>query len=571
MRNAAGQVRVPWQWPWQEIGSRLVRALRPRPVPRPRPAAIAIGLIWTIAGLTLFACYLHASRTAAVTSDGASNALQAWDLLHGNPLLRGWELSDVSFYTTELPLYAVVEWIGGLGPDAVHIASAITYTLLVLLAARLAQGHATGGERLIRAGLAGGIMLAPQAGAGVFTLIGSPDHTGSTIGVLLLLLFLDAAPRRALVPVIAGLILAWAITADGILLFTGVLPLALTGLARGYQSRFARRQPLRHAAFDLGLAAAALASIWLSMTALRWISARGGFIVWPLSNQLLDSGRLAHSAVVTLRGLMLLFGADFFGQTAGLSAALTGLHLIGLGLAAWATCASIRHFARADLVTQVLAVAIGLTLTAYLFSTRAADIYSSRDIAALLPFGAVLAGRQLAGRLARARLVPALTLVLAAYLASLGQLALRPPAPPASQRLAGWLAGHNLTYGLAGYWDANVTTLATQGRIQLLSVLANGGQITADYWEARASWYDPKAHYANFIVLVQAPANFSRYPTVASVRQTFGQPAQVYYVAQYTIVVFDHNLLAGLARGNWPVNVPAAPTAPALRIPAPPG
>jgi len=51
-----------------------------------------------------------------VNSDGASNALQAWAMLHGNPLLRGWQLSDVSFYTTELPQYAALEAIRGLGP-----------------------------------------------------------------------------------------------------------------------------------------------------------------------------------------------------------------------------------------------------------------------------------------------------------------------------------------------------------------------------------------------------------------------------------------------------------------------
>src|ERR1700677_2020586 len=50
------------------------------------------------AGIALFFCYLHISYTQNVSSDGASNALQAWDMLHGNLLLSGWTLSDVSFY-----------------------------------------------------------------------------------------------------------------------------------------------------------------------------------------------------------------------------------------------------------------------------------------------------------------------------------------------------------------------------------------------------------------------------------------------------------------------------------------
>ena len=58
------------------------------------PAVCALGVI---AG---FACYLRLARTRAVNSDGAGNALQAWDMLHGNLPLHGWSLSDVSFYTT---------------------------------------------------------------------------------------------------------------------------------------------------------------------------------------------------------------------------------------------------------------------------------------------------------------------------------------------------------------------------------------------------------------------------------------------------------------------------------------
>ncbi|MGH3296663.1 MAG: hypothetical protein ACRDP7_33205, partial [Trebonia sp.] len=63
------------------------------------------------------------------------NVLQGRALVTGNPLLRGWWTSDVSFYTTELPEYALVTAIRGLSPDVVHLCGALTYTLTVLLAA----------------------------------------------------------------------------------------------------------------------------------------------------------------------------------------------------------------------------------------------------------------------------------------------------------------------------------------------------------------------------------------------------------------------------------------------------
>jgi len=166
------------------------RASRARVVRRAL-AAIAVGG----AAVGLFACYLRVSATFATGSDGASNALEAWDLVHGNWLLRGWTLTDVSFYTTELPEYALVELVHGLRPDVVHIAAAITYTLLVLTAAALARGRASGAEGRARGLIAAGLMLAPQLGNGVHVLLSQPDHVGTQVLLLAIFLLVDRAPR----------------------------------------------------------------------------------------------------------------------------------------------------------------------------------------------------------------------------------------------------------------------------------------------------------------------------------------------------------------------------------------
>jgi hypothetical protein len=108
------------------------------------PAAIAA------AALVLFCCALREARAETVSSDGASMVLQAWAMLHGNPLLHGWHLTDLSFITTELPVYMLVEAVHGIGPGVVPVCAALTYTLLVLLAAFVARGQARGREGLAR-------------------------------------------------------------------------------------------------------------------------------------------------------------------------------------------------------------------------------------------------------------------------------------------------------------------------------------------------------------------------------------------------------------------------------------
>src|SRR5712692_7261807 len=70
-----------------------------------RRAFVAAGYTAAFA-LFFVLCYITA-RTAVTSSDGANNALQGYDLLHGNSLLSGWIIGDATYYTFELPVYAI--------------------------------------------------------------------------------------------------------------------------------------------------------------------------------------------------------------------------------------------------------------------------------------------------------------------------------------------------------------------------------------------------------------------------------------------------------------------------------
>ena len=122
-------------------GGQRTRPTVPAGLARPpglAAAAVAAGVV------LLFFCAQREARQMGVQSDGAGMVLESWAMLHGNLLLHGWHLSDVSFYTTELPEYMLVELVRGLNPDVVRICAALTYTLLVVLAAAVAYGARPG-------------------------------------------------------------------------------------------------------------------------------------------------------------------------------------------------------------------------------------------------------------------------------------------------------------------------------------------------------------------------------------------------------------------------------------------
>lgn len=513
-----------------------------------RESRIPKGHSWPVvlaAALVLFVCYLRLSRTSPVSGDGSSIALEAWDMSHGNWLLHGWTLTDVSFYTTELPQYAAIEALHGLAPGVVHLAAAMTYTLLVLAAGWLAKGRATGRAGLLRFLIASGIMLSPQPQTGAFVLLLSPDHVGTMVPLLLIWLLLDRAPRRWWVAGAVGGALAWVQVGDRLATTVGVVPLVLVCGIRVYQGLVRRRDPMSAVRFELSLAAGALLSVPAAALALRLITKLHGFSSQPLPTVFAGSASWPGHLALTAEGVLALFGADPTGRKLGLMTALAVLHLVGAALAGWAVCRGIRRFGNHDIVTQVLAVAVVINVSAYVLSTLPQDFYSTRELAAVLPCGAVLAGRLLAERLTEARLIPAAGAVLLGYAVALAAGALQPAAPAVGQKLAGWLAVHHLSTGLASYADANPVTLASGGAIQLRQPDWHPGEAGRGLYASKTAWFDPRLHDANFVVSTNknGPHFVISYKEA---RTVFGKPARTYHYDGYTIWIWRKNLLDDL-------------------------
>jgi hypothetical protein len=529
---------------------RLTRALGAARLTR---AAVVV-----LAAAVLFACYWRQSLTQPISSDGAANALQAWDMLHGNLLLHGWLLSDVSFYTTELPQYMLIEAVRGLGPGVVNIAAAMTYTLLVLLAGLLAKGDADGREGLARFLLAAGIVLAPQLSS-TSTLLQAPDHTGTAVALLVVWLVIDRARPHWLVPVAVCVMLAWIMAADPIVLLTGIVPIAVAAGARAVRALAKRAAPSRH---ELSLAAAAILAAVLGTILPLIIRAAGGYTVAPVPGQIVSIGRLPGAARVTFHAALRIFGANITATHSALELAFAVLHLAGAALAAWAVClAALRFFRARELLVPALAVAITVNLAAFLLTAQ--TLGATREIAAVLPLGAVLAGRLLAprllaprpvaprprtGKVLRVPLRPVLAVAAAGYLAALGYGAAQPAVPAMNEPLATWLVGHGFSHGLAGYWQAGSTTLDAGGRVSVSSVgHGRSGRVVPGNWETSTLLYDPSRQHADFVVVENSGTYSTRWLRAAAER-TFGPPQQTYVVGPYTIMTWPANLLTRLGK-----------------------
>ncbi len=521
---------------------------------------------YLLAAVVMFAAYLRLSETSGPNSDSANILLMGWDLLHGHLRLHGWYMSDVSFYPTELPQYALLESLFGLRMQTAHVAAAMTYTLTFLLAVLLARSGSTGRVATTRTLIAAGIMLAPQFGPGVFALDLSVGHIGTSVPLLLTWLLLDKATPRWYVPVITAVLLAWVLVADPIVYVVGIGPLGAVAAARvirGFASG-SGHWTTRIAAewYNLSLGAAAVAASGLAWVVDTMLSAMGGYVVNRPPFYLTPWHDL-HNNTQAVPKLLEIFGAAYAGLS-GIWLALALLHLASVLVVGWALLRVARRFFGVSLVDQVLAVAIVLNVALYLL-TNASDL-AAHEVAIIVPFGAALAARVLAGAATRATardgdlaagsggLARRIRLagfavgivVLAGYTAGLGYEISQPTAPPANTSLAPWLLDHHLTYGLGGYWTGSSVTVNSDGRVKIRALM----QFTMkrDLWMSNVWWYDPKLHYANFIVLDSRPGFMNHWEPRALVRKYFGRPARTYRAGPYTIMVWNKNLLKSIPR-----------------------
>jgi hypothetical protein len=189
----------------------------------------------------------------------------------------------------------------------------------------------------------------------------------------------------------------------------------------------------------------------------------------------------------------------------------------------------------------VLVLGIAFSLAVYLVSAYGQSLGTQREIAAVMPLGAALAGRVLAGPVLRVRpLRPALAVAGAGYVLALVYGAAQGPATPANEPLAAWLSGHGLHDGLGGYWQANSTTLDSGGRVLVSFAGLDGGRLAAASWETRQQDYDPRRRDATFVV---AGGPMGVPGMAAAAERTFGPPLRVYHADGYTVLVWGSNLL----------------------------
>jgi hypothetical protein len=494
-----------------------------------RPLA---AMMWIVGGMALFALYLRISFIGPVTSDGANNALQAWDMLHGHLLLHGWIIGDATYYSFDLPVLAVSEIFFGLCDLSSHVAAALTYLIVTVSAVALAMTDSRGFARVARCGVVVAVLTATfHAGSNAPYLLGAPDHIGTSAFLLFSFLLIDRVPARWYTPSLLLAMLCVGQIGDATVRYVAVPAIVVVCGYRAVATRTIRTG-------DATNALAAAASVPLASAVRAIMLHFGAYQMVAPTTAISPPGQWPQNAALAWHALRVLFGVE----ASSPSLARDAGYILGLAclLAAAAGFARVvwtwRSASRAE---QLLCAAIVINIAAYVISTMPL-LSNPHEIAAVLPCGAVLAARAcVPGYIGDAWWDGMVTsLVAVGALLPLIAAAAQAPAAASTASLSAWLKAQGLTYGLAGYWDSSVTTLQSGDQVQIRAVAMYGRQVFRYDWETNTSWFDASRHNATFVITDQAGIGLS-----PSAESYFGKPARIEHVAHWTILIYQKNLL----------------------------
>ena len=141
----------------------------------------------------LWLLYSISWHAFAGNSDDANAVFAGRSLVHGNPLLRGWELPGDPYWLTDLPVYGVVASVAGLRPSVMHLVPTILAAAVVLVGVALsARGLRPGGHRWAGRATTFVLIGLPVPLMATFFLQG-PQHVGTVLTCLIAFAFISFA------------------------------------------------------------------------------------------------------------------------------------------------------------------------------------------------------------------------------------------------------------------------------------------------------------------------------------------------------------------------------------------
>ncbi len=477
-----------------------------------------------------------------IDSDYSNLVLEANDILSGNVFLSGWNLTGISFITTDLPYFVFGALFSGISAGTYYIAIIAMYIVLVFSALLLLRQN---GKALGIVETA--VFLAVGGFPTVYACSVLRAHTAAASLIFFALFTFECYKKnQKSLPLIAGAVfVALATCGDSLALIIGVVPIII------YCARFLftggkihrRNMFILLSAISGTILGVILESVYIGIGDTN----KNSFLKERL---FVTAAEMPQKISLLLEILLGVNGADFFGKPiVALSTLIYFIRTVLIILVAYVIFRSIKAFIfsrNCDFICFVLSAGAVITLVILSVTTIIADAQSGRYIGYFPIMSAVLVIRYFSINppdLLRKRLsfpiVTAVSILICA-------LSFIPPSYSATEgpqyELAHFLEESGLENGYAQFWHASHTTVASENRVKVRAAIYDRQEHICGFnWFCKDEWYSPE--YANYIVIENSdPDDVSFGITQKNVLKCLGKPSKRLTCGNYTIFVYNRNI-----------------------------
>lgn len=489
----------------------------------------------------------------AINSDFANHLLEANDMIHGNFFLSDWQLTGISFLTTEMPYYCLAVAILGVQPYAYVLALTLIVFVFFLVGLFLINDR-PGEISFVDIGL----YLALAVACGVEKAGHFRGHTAvfslALIAFWAAVRYLDSPADRPNTGALLALtgVIAWAAVGDVLIVIIAVLPVALFC---GYHLLLTDSplKPKRCLTLIVMMGIGVLIGL-----ALDW----GYFTVGgAVKNAILSKKSLIGVDAFPKHFLLFVKGLVELANGYTRQSDLTVVNLIRFAfvilsfvIGAYSVIETLTAYVCGK-HRDTLAVLLSLSLVLMTVVCLATDVLVTPEFTRYFSFfpvfGAIVVIRALnrygcqAWRFCPLRLsmnfVVAL-IVLIVFGASFVQTS---PWRVVTKydRVAQFLEDNNLEYGLAHYWNASAVTVSSRGAVKIRSIKVHREpdftptEANIQHWFYKPAWFSEGTF--NFVLL-----DDNGYLDVSkdAILELFGEPEKRLSFEDYEVFVYDRNL-----------------------------
>lgn len=487
-------------------------------------------------------------RKIMIDSDFCNLILEANDIIHGNFFLNDWQLTGLTFITTDLPYYILTTFFSGVTVKSYVYASALMF-LAFLCSCYLLIKDIVSEDNLCKV-----LFICIVCFPSDFAFMGMRSHTADVTLALLGLYAICNGGKQNKMLKGSSVFLAWllftlAVTGDSLCIPFVVLPIlciSLINIIVNYVNNAALQKD------DVKICIIAVLSVATGklLEKLFFVLGTASKNSFLETKKFIALDQVASKLVLYLQSLLKLFNADYTGtRLFSYEVVFYFLGVLVVVICLYSVMWNIYNYFRRreyDYISVSLSLGFLLVSVLCVITNIYIDLMGTRYYATapgilcvimLRTFSISVKPHLPVIKLQRITAILSLFFIIFAchQLFPLPDKSYK--ADPSVAALINTLRNNNLSQGYSGFWTASSSTVYSQNRIRIRAIRKEKNKLAQYKWFCKNEWYNDESSF--IVVKKDGKGDFF---TKSDVVKSFGKPAKILLSAPYLIYVYDKDI-----------------------------